>query len=46
MIGRMIAGRYKVTEALGVGGMAETYIAIDTQFPNEPLCGEASAACQ
>jgi eukaryotic-like serine/threonine-protein kinase len=38
MIGRTIAGRYKITEPLDVGGMGETYIAIDTQFPNEPQC--------
>lgn len=38
MIGRMIAGRYKITCPLGAGGMGETYIAIDTQFPNEPQC--------
>lgn len=38
MMGRMIAGRYKITEPLDAGGMGETYIAIDTQFPNEPQC--------
>jgi eukaryotic-like serine/threonine-protein kinase len=38
MIGRMIAGRYKITAPLDAGGMGETYIAIDTQFPKEPQC--------
>jgi eukaryotic-like serine/threonine-protein kinase len=38
MIGHIIAGRYKITEPLDAGGMGETYIAIDTQFPNEPHC--------
>jgi eukaryotic-like serine/threonine-protein kinase len=38
MMDRIIAGRYKITAPLDTGGMGETYIAIDTQFPNHPQC--------
>lgn len=34
----LLAGRYKITEALGAGGFACTYLAQDTQRPGFPEC--------
>ncbi|MDJ0677312.1 MAG: serine/threonine-protein kinase [Calothrix sp. MO_167.B42] len=36
--GKILAGRYKITKVLGAGGFSETYIAQDTQLPDNPLC--------
>ena len=36
--GKILAGRYKITRVLGAGGFSETYIAEDTQLPDNPLC--------
>lgn len=38
MIDQTIAGRYKIVKPLGAGGMGETFIAIDTQFPDQLQC--------
>ncbi|MEC4893200.1 MAG: CHASE2 domain-containing serine/threonine-protein kinase [Oscillatoria sp. PMC 1051.18] len=34
----LLAGRYKITEALGAGGFASTYLAQDTHRPGYPDC--------
>ncbi|MBN3884627.1 MAG: CHASE2 domain-containing serine/threonine-protein kinase [Nostoc sp.] len=36
--GKVLAGRYKIVKVLGSGGFSETYIAQDTQRPNNPRC--------
>ncbi len=36
--GKKIGGRYEITEILGSGGFAETYMAKDVQLPGMPVC--------
>jgi len=38
MIGQLLDRRYQVTKILGVGGFGETYIALDTRRPGNPVC--------
>ncbi|MFN5964578.1 MAG: serine/threonine protein kinase, partial [Pseudanabaena sp.] len=38
MITKLLDGRYKVSQVLGQGGFAQTYIAEDTRRPNNPKC--------
>ncbi|MFN5855182.1 MAG: protein kinase domain-containing protein [Pseudanabaenaceae cyanobacterium] len=38
MIGRVLDGRYKVMQVLGLGGFAQTFIAEDIRRPNHPRC--------
>lgn len=38
VVGSMLGGRYEVVEVLGSGGFSETYTAIDTQLPRQPIC--------
>lgn len=38
MIGKLLDGRYQVTEALGSGGFSQTYLAQDTRRPGNPIC--------
>lgn len=42
MIGRVIAGRYKITEPLGNGGMGETFLEMDTAVLYGDFCGYPS----
>ncbi|MBD2200191.1 MULTISPECIES: protein kinase domain-containing protein [Calothrix] len=35
---QLLNDRYKIIRPLGIGGMGQTYIAEDTQRPNNPLC--------
>jgi serine/threonine protein kinase len=37
-IGRLLRGRYRITNRLGQGGFSLTYLAKDTQLPDEPDC--------
>lgn len=38
MIGQLLSGRYKVQRILGAGGFGQTFVAEDTQRPNNPVC--------
>ncbi|MEM8723526.1 MAG: serine/threonine-protein kinase [Cyanobacteria bacterium P01_G01_bin.39] len=38
MLNQLLVGRYLVTEVLGEGGLAKTYIAIDQHKPSCPQC--------
>ncbi|NER39526.1 MAG: protein kinase [Oscillatoria sp. SIO1A7] len=38
MIGKILAGHYKVIKALGSGGFGQTYVAEDTHRPGNPQC--------
>lgn len=38
VIGKLIDGRYQVTMAQGTGGLAQTYLALDTHQPGRPFC--------
>lgn len=38
VIGTMLGARYKVLAVLGYGGFSETYTAVDTQRPGNPIC--------
>jgi len=38
MIGRMLAGRYKIVAAIGGGGFGQTFKAEDIYLPGQPTC--------
>lgn len=38
MIGKILTGRYQITQVLGTGGFSETYVARDTHRPGSPTC--------
>ncbi|MDX2213197.1 MAG: CHASE2 domain-containing protein [Oculatellaceae cyanobacterium bins.114] len=38
MLGTLLGGRYKIIAVLGAGGFGQTYLAEDTQRPNNPQC--------
>ncbi len=38
MLGKLLDGRYKVTQVLSYGGFGETYIAEDIRRPGNPNC--------
>ncbi|MGQ4647160.1 protein kinase domain-containing protein [Lyngbya aestuarii] len=38
MLGKLLDGRYQVTEVLGAGGFSKTYLAQDTKRPGNPIC--------
>jgi len=38
MIGKILGGRYRVTEILAAGGFSETYVAEDIHRPHYPKC--------
>ncbi|AFY79092.1 putative transcriptional regulator,tetratricopeptide repeat protein,protein kinase family protein [Pleurocapsa sp. PCC 7327] len=37
-LGEIIGGRYQILQELGSGGFSKTYLAKDTELPNQPLC--------
>ncbi|OLT60784.1 protein kinase domain-containing protein [Moorena bouillonii] len=38
MLGKLLDGRYQVTQVLGSGGFGKTYLAKDTKRPGNPSC--------
>lgn len=38
VVGSLLGTRYQVLEVLGSGGFSETYTAVDTQRPKQPVC--------
>ena len=38
MIGQLLGGRYRIVQTLGIGGMAQTYVAQDTHHPGNLQC--------
>jgi serine/threonine protein kinase len=38
MIGRVLQGRYQIIQSLGAGVFGQTYIAVDTDYPDNPKC--------
>lgn len=38
VMGQLLDGRYRITQVLAKGGFGQTYLAIDTRRPGEPLC--------
>ena len=38
MLGQILDGRYQIKQTLGAGGFGQTYLAIDTRRPGQPLC--------
>jgi formylglycine-generating enzyme required for sulfatase activity/tRNA A-37 threonylcarbamoyl transferase component Bud32 len=38
MLGRTLAGRYKIVKHLGGGGFGQTFLASDSQLPGTPVC--------
>jgi serine/threonine protein kinase len=38
MIGKVISGRYKIIQSLGVGGFGQTFLAEDLQLPDHHKC--------
>ncbi len=38
MLGQLLDGRYQIQQTLGAGGFGQTYLAIDTRRPGQPLC--------
>lgn len=38
MIGKVLAGHFKITQALSSGGFGQTFLAEDTHIPGHPIC--------
>lgn len=38
MIGKVLAGHYKITQALSSGGFGQTFLSEDTHIPGNPVC--------
>ncbi|MBW4527727.1 MAG: serine/threonine protein kinase [Phormidium tanganyikae FI6-MK23] len=38
MIGKILAGHFKITQALSSGGFGQTFLAEDTHIPGHPVC--------
>lgn len=38
VVGSLLGGRYEVQRVLGTGGFSETYTALDSQRPGQPIC--------
>jgi eukaryotic-like serine/threonine-protein kinase len=38
VLGKILGGRYQITESLSKGGFGTTYLAQDTQRPGNPIC--------
>ncbi len=38
MLGKTLSGRYQIIKHLGSGGFGQTFLAKDTQLPDNPLC--------